>query len=227
MNESAQTSKSYLDLVLNSQRLVPKQGRAHQCIEAILDATEKLLGDGALVTTSTIAKEAEIPVGSIYRYFPNIMGIYAAVFAKLNDGVDSQLTDLLMSSDTLKSESMGWRELFQQLMATIGDEYRQHPALPVLLRLSSRPELQPITLASKARMAAILEARFQAGRNGFHGGDPKAVANTIIELIAWLEMSLFAQAKPTDLTPEGSAQDVFYTEGVKAIEAYLSLYFKD
>lgn len=206
---------------LATQRVVPKQGRARRRIASILDATEILLAQNSQVTTSTIAKQAGIPVGSIYRYFPNVMGIYAALFARLNDHVDAKIMAMLAEADATADASVGWRVLFRQLIGVIGDGYREYPTLGVLLRMSSSPELAPISLASKTNMVEIIEQRFRDGRNGFQHGDPIIVANTVIELISWFEIFVFAN------TQAGAQRDVLYAEGVRVIEAYLSLYFPD
>ena len=57
-------------------RVAPVQARARQRVADILDAAQALLETDAKVTTSTIAAQAQIPVGSIYRYFPNVHSVY-------------------------------------------------------------------------------------------------------------------------------------------------------
>ncbi|PHR92804.1 MAG: hypothetical protein COA69_05605 [Robiginitomaculum sp.] len=204
-----------------AQRVIPKQTRAHKRIASILDATEILLAQNANVTTSTIAKQAEIPVGSIYRYFPNIMGIYSALFKKLNDRMHLQIAITFKNADEATDGPVAWRDLFRRIMAVVSDAYIQYPALGVLLLMVSSPELRPIKKASNATMANAIEGRYQAGLNGFHGGDPKIVATTVIELISWFELSVFVNKG------ELENSEALYAEGLKVIEAYLSLYLTD
>jgi AcrR family transcriptional regulator len=68
---------------LEPQRLrnVPRQTRSRQRLRAVLDAADELLareGTGSF-TTNRIAQVAGIPVGSVYRYFPNKEAIVEAL----------------------------------------------------------------------------------------------------------------------------------------------------
>jgi AcrR family transcriptional regulator len=64
------------------RRRVPIQERAKTRVERILGATMELLleqGVGA-VTTARIAERANVPVGSVYQYFPNKKAIFVALY---------------------------------------------------------------------------------------------------------------------------------------------------
>jgi AcrR family transcriptional regulator len=62
-------------------RNVPIQARSRQRLQRVLDAAEEvLLHDGAdAFTTTRIARAAGIPVGSVYRYFPDKEAIVEAL----------------------------------------------------------------------------------------------------------------------------------------------------
>jgi len=55
-----------------SQRRRPKQNRAHQTVDAILDAVVRVLKREGFkaVTTSRVAEVAGVSIGSVYQYFP-------------------------------------------------------------------------------------------------------------------------------------------------------------
>lgn len=67
--------------VSKSQRKIPKQSRSKAIVEAIFEATVRILpkiGNQAL-TTKKIADLAGISVGSLYQYFPNKESVLTSV----------------------------------------------------------------------------------------------------------------------------------------------------
>jgi AcrR family transcriptional regulator len=197
-------------------RVEPKQSRAHERIETILAITEGMLETGERVTTSAIAAKAGIPVGSIYRYFPNIFGVYRQLFDNLNGDMHARVKGQLDNDQP----SLGWLATYGKTMAVISETYHTRPAFGVLLTMMGNPILRAAKAKSNEEMASLLSKRWQQGRDGFHSGDPKMVAKTVIELIAAVELCYFQETNDKD-------RDDFYAEGSKAIAAYLSLYLKD
>ncbi len=67
--------------VLTLPRRLPNQRRSEETVQRILDAAGSLLAQIPLefVTTSRIAKEAEISIGSLYRFYPDKQSIFDAV----------------------------------------------------------------------------------------------------------------------------------------------------
>jgi len=62
-------------------RKKPSQRRAENRLAAILAAYRRLLnGDARRITTTIVAREAGIPVSSVYQYFPNKEAIAFAVY---------------------------------------------------------------------------------------------------------------------------------------------------
>lgn len=62
-------------------RKTPRQARSQAMVEAILDATARILArDGReAANTNAIAREAGVSIGSLYQYFPNREAIIAAL----------------------------------------------------------------------------------------------------------------------------------------------------
>ena len=62
-------------------RRFPTQKRSEQTVQRILDAAGELLGRIPLefVTTSRIAKEADLSIGALYRFYPDKQAIFDAV----------------------------------------------------------------------------------------------------------------------------------------------------
>jgi AcrR family transcriptional regulator len=66
---------------LTLPRRFPTQKRSEQTVQRILDATEELLCTIPLefITTSRIAKQASLSIGSLYRFYPDKQSIFDAV----------------------------------------------------------------------------------------------------------------------------------------------------
>ncbi len=71
-------------------RRKPKQRRARQTVEAILDAVTRILkreGVGA-ITTNHIAEVAGVSIGSVYQYFPDKRAIFVALHRRHVEEID-------------------------------------------------------------------------------------------------------------------------------------------
>jgi len=60
-------------------RKQPSQSRSKNTVDAVLDATTRLLLAGENASTNRIAKVAGVSIGSLYQYFPNREALYAAI----------------------------------------------------------------------------------------------------------------------------------------------------
>ncbi len=70
-----------LEIERNTRKKQPKQDRSRVTVEAIIEATTRILkreGRAAL-TTNRIAQVAGVSVGSLYQYFPNKEALLAEV----------------------------------------------------------------------------------------------------------------------------------------------------
>jgi AcrR family transcriptional regulator len=66
---------------MKARRRAPKQRRAVQTVDAVLDAVARILKrEGvAAVTTNRIAEVAGVSIGSVYQYFPDKQAIFVAL----------------------------------------------------------------------------------------------------------------------------------------------------
>jgi len=87
------SNRSVVDL---STRTEPTQRRAQARRDSILSAMMELLDemDISEVTTTLVAQRAGVPIGSVYRYFPNKYAMLAGLAARTMDQVDSSLEAL-------------------------------------------------------------------------------------------------------------------------------------
>jgi AcrR family transcriptional regulator len=79
-------------------RREPRQRRAQQTVEAILDAVVRIVKrEGAqAVTTNRIAEVAGASIGSVYQYFPHKRAIFAALHRRHTEQIDHMLESTLV-----------------------------------------------------------------------------------------------------------------------------------
>ncbi|MCE9573843.1 MAG: TetR/AcrR family transcriptional regulator [Deltaproteobacteria bacterium] len=72
-----------------STRREPKQQRARQTVEAVLEAVQRVLRrhGAAAITTNRVAEAAGVSIGSLYQYFPDKQAIFVALHDRHVDGV--------------------------------------------------------------------------------------------------------------------------------------------
>jgi AcrR family transcriptional regulator len=76
----------------------PKQRRARETVEAILDAVIRLLKSrgSVAITTNRIAEVAGVSIGSLYQYFPDKRAIFAALHQRHIDQIDRMVQSKLI-----------------------------------------------------------------------------------------------------------------------------------
>lgn len=131
---------------LKSRRKEPKQDRSRAIVEAIFEATVRILPKlgSQSVTTKKIAEFAGVSIGSLYQYFPNkesvLVGIMdmvakanmAEVHERINGIAGKSLDD---ATDAMVDLGL---EIFLKEKEKVREVYRQAPELgwmPVLLKL--------------------------------------------------------------------------------------------
>jgi len=124
-------------------RKEPVQQRSISRVQNILHATRKILREKGLsaVTTTRIARQAKIPVGSLYQYFPNKK---AVLFALYSDYLE-ELRELLEVFEQDEYLELGWVEFFEKLLVKIKSvEQRDISELELFRALLVYPELQQL-----------------------------------------------------------------------------------
>lgn len=173
-------------------RRQPQQKRAREKRDAILAAARELIEKQGVdaVTCIRVADLAQVPVGSVYSYFPNNIAIIEAL-------ADAWLTDLreqfsAVAQRNLQAES--WRSVFAELLAIVyGDpEKPQERTLATALTkaLDFYPELQPLRLDHGERMSRILAHLLTAAGSEWPEDRLQRLARFGYELIGGLDKYL-------------------------------------
>jgi AcrR family transcriptional regulator len=186
-----------------ARRTSPTQKRAHARIALIFSVTERL-----------IAAAADVPVSSIYRYFPNVEAIFKELFEQLTQGLHRHIQ--LVVDDVERWPS--WRARHGEVMGVLRRLLNDNPAYRPLFQLMlSTQALRVVKERANAMIAAHLGARWARGEDGFRGGDAYVVARMATEIFTSFESLATADGG-------GPAAEALFAEVAVALESYLSVY---
>lgn len=132
-------------------RIEPRQPRAVAKIAQILDATQALLVAEAEITISAIARVAEVPPATVYRYFPDRESVLAALAEQYIEAVDQRLQSRIVALAALSDGQ--WGRLGREVYLA----YRAIPGFSRLLRLlAANSALLAQLQRSNQRLAELL-----------------------------------------------------------------------
>jgi AcrR family transcriptional regulator len=114
----------------NRLRRRPTQRRAVETVEAVLDATVRLLrrGGSNSITTNRIAEVAGVSIGSLYQYFPNRGAIFNALHQRHIDQIDRMVQNTLV-----EHAGASLKDLVRAIIEAMVKSHAGDPALPELL----------------------------------------------------------------------------------------------
>jgi AcrR family transcriptional regulator len=110
MTDSAEASTPPLEQYAQLKpRTVPIQKRARETVDLILEAAAELVDEVGVVafTTDLLAQRAGIRIRTIYRYFPNKVGVLRALLLHLNAESEEQLGPF----SPLADRERDWRDV--------------------------------------------------------------------------------------------------------------------
>ncbi|WP_010473879.1 TetR/AcrR family transcriptional regulator [Acaryochloris sp. CCMEE 5410] len=118
-------------------RRQPKQARSRERVNRILDVAEEMfIAEGCnTVTTNAIAAKAEIPIGSLYQFFPDKAAILQALAARYTTLLNQQflaidpnaeslsLSDVLAlvidTNDQFFADYPGYQAIYMEMQGTV------------------------------------------------------------------------------------------------------------
>jgi AcrR family transcriptional regulator len=133
----------------------PSQERSRDRVDRILDATATLLADTPVdkITTAAIAETADVPIGSVYQYFPNKLAVLAELARRVMQKVDATTAGLI-------AEDFGvlpWDQAIDRAVDATIEGYASQPGyVQLLLSIRPTPAFREITDESNDRVAALL-----------------------------------------------------------------------
>ncbi len=152
----------------------PVQRRSAERLGRILDACAELLDEMSYeeLSTRAVAERANVPIGSVYRFFSNKRAMAEALAHRNLDEYATRITRRLAVMDSGPDGGGGWREA----MDVVVDEYlamkRGAPGFTLIefghpVPANGRPE-QPNHLVAD-RLRVLLADRLGSGRTGGGG----------------------------------------------------------
>ncbi|PSB59102.1 TetR/AcrR family transcriptional regulator [Chamaesiphon polymorphus] len=149
-----------------SPRKLPKQERSRITVEAILEATTRILTEEGYDKASTnhIAERAGIGIGSLYQYFPNKESIVAALMEQHSNEI-AEIVESKLSHLFDRPIEMVIPELIKAAIAAHAINPRLHQVLNEEIPQSER--LQQMQQAEK-RIAGLLRAYLERWNDDIH-----------------------------------------------------------
>ena len=144
------------------KRKAPVQARSRAMVEQILDAAARVLATSgyAQMSTNRIAEEAEVSVGSLYRYFADKEEIFDQLRQRAADEIIAEITDAITRAAG-QPALVGVRAVVAALVGSL----QRHEAvaralvneMPLGTQANVLPEIER-TLAQFTRIYAVQQA---------------------------------------------------------------------
>jgi AcrR family transcriptional regulator len=138
-------------------RRLPLQARARDRVDRILSATLELLEEQGAdpLSTGAIAERAQIPIGSVYHYFPSKEAVLAELAERKFRAVDASLAKLLGQ----ELERRPWREALGRAIDGVVAAFRSDPSYVTIWRaIRGSSAFRGAAAASDARLADSIAA---------------------------------------------------------------------
>lgn len=201
----------------SKMRRRPRQARSQQRVNKILDVAENMFiekgYDGA--TTNAIATQAEVPIGSLYQFFPD----KAAIVQALAERYMALLHQKFMTLHTPEAAELPLADYVNQMIDAIDQFFLNHPGYhAIFIQVQNEiPELEAIEAATDAQLIQELAA-FLALR-----GEKSEQVN--YDLIAFVLVKSIGSLLWVALSQEPSFRQQLVTETKRYTLSYLQSYF--
>lgn len=192
----------------------PQQNRSQERVNQILDVAEQLLIEGGHKTTTTraIAARAQIPIGSLYQFFPDKEAIFKALAMRYNQ----QMYEMVKVLHTQAAVTMPLSMYVDRAVDTFDQFFVEHPGYQAIFIQSQDllPVLEEVDAGFASQLieesAAFLAQRAPSTDLAKH----KLAALLIVEgagQLLWMSLGRY-QALREQLLPEIKALVLAYLQ---------------
>lgn len=196
------------------RRRQPRQRRAQQTVEALLDAVIRILKrDGSSrVTTNRIAEVAGVSIGSVYQYFPHKRAIFEALHRRHIEQVDRLIQDTIVEHAESPLEG-----LIGALIESMVEAHRSDPELYALMHTEVPHSVGGTqTFAQRLHRVFLLAVAARKRELKPHS-DPVKGAFVVANMVDALAHAAALQR------PRGLSLASAKTEAIRAVLAYLRM----
>jgi AcrR family transcriptional regulator len=130
----------------------PRQARSRARVKRLLDAAETVLASEGYdaLTVRRLAAEAEVPIGTLYQFFPDKQAVLDTLAHRYLDEFIAVLTELVS-----RAEQERWDDPVRILVETFAEAYRSRPAYVAIW--TSRQLSPQLRLADEENNATIAD----------------------------------------------------------------------
>ncbi|MAM24601.1 MAG: hypothetical protein CML55_04345 [Rhodobacteraceae bacterium] len=194
----------------------PQRKRGVIRFEHLLDATETLLTKwpDSDISLALVAKEAEVPLPSIYHFFPNKDAILVALAQRYH----AQLAE--MARAPLDPAPAGWQDIIRRRQQSGVRFLNDHPsALRLFMGAGVSAEVRTLDLQGNARLAEIRAEEFR------HWFDCRGIAD--LETRLAVSIGVMDGVWAISWSQHRRLTDHYLEESIRASIAYLRCYLPE
>jgi len=172
-------------------RRKPRQARSQERVNRILDVAEELFasqGYGA-TTTNAIAAQAQVPIGSLYQFFPDKTAILQALALSYAEKLHQKLVFI----DKAETVTLPLTDYVNQLIDTTDRFFTDNPSYYAIFMevQGTIRELEEIDEATDTKLIQDLASSLANRDARLEPGDYEAIAFVLVKAIGtllWLSL---------------------------------------
>lgn len=190
----------------------PKQGRARQTVDAVLEAVIRILKRQGIdaITTNRVAEVAGVSIGSVYQYFPDKRAIFAALHQRHIEEIDR-----IVGATLVEYAASPLDELIRALVEAMVEAHTTDPELSELL-MAEVPHRAGGTQDFSVRLHGAFRLAISAKASGLKKrGDLDKVVFVVAHMVDALSHGAVLR-RPTGLSLADAKEEI-----VRAVLAYL------
>ena len=179
---------------INRMRRKPRQARSQERVNRILDVAEDLFASQGYTATTTnaIATQAQVPIGSLYQFFPDKTAILLALALRYAEKLHQQL----MAIDEAEAEStpLSLADYVDHLIDTTDRFFTENPSYHAIFMevQVTTSELEAIEEETDAKLIHDLASSLAKRDANLDPVDYEAIAFVLVKTIGtllWLSLS--------------------------------------
>jgi AcrR family transcriptional regulator len=173
-------------------RRTPRQARSQERVNRILDVAEDLFARQgyAATTTNAIAAQAQVPIGSLYQFFPDKTAILQALALRYEEKLHQELA----VTDEAEFVTLSLADYVNQLIDTTDRFFTENPSYYAIFMevQGTIRELEEIDEATDATLIQDLASSLARRDARLEPVDYEAIAFVLVKAIGtllWLSLS--------------------------------------